>query len=399
MAGTEQSREIEAVSAKLSLRRMQRLRIIRIAIAAVLFQLFIFFMVNEAWYWLCAWPGVFLALFQGWRNRNVREEDRADHVRGVNALVRVTGIVILVLPHFIYGALWVLNSLPRGALERWGNLNFDSSLFLSSYASCAVLFILAMIFFVQPYSFSHLMMKWFEPALEGEKVTADESVSDVPPSFVLREVPAGMPGSHSLLFDVHYRQVMERMETNEEILMATAPVPYAFNRQTRMECMMGVPFLLAAMWVASMLFSVMSLSESTLLFVGLLAMMAVFFTAGCLLAFSPARWRKRLSRTDYFITSRRVFLADGKDLLQFFWKDASSISLNMNYGPEGSIYISSGNRVTAWLGKWFGEGTVNAYETDETGRMNGLLNIPQAAGVYEMMESLIETSKEGKGAA
>ena len=120
MAGTEQSPEIEAVSAKLSLRRMQRLRIIRIAIAAVLFQLFIFFMVNEVWYWLCAWPGVFLALFQGWRNRNVREEDRADHVRGVNALVRVTGIVILVLPHFIYGVLWVLNSLSRGARKDGG---------------------------------------------------------------------------------------------------------------------------------------------------------------------------------------------------------------------------------------------------------------------------------------
>ena len=32
--------------------------------AALLFQILVFFIINEAWYWLCAWPGIFLALFQ-----------------------------------------------------------------------------------------------------------------------------------------------------------------------------------------------------------------------------------------------------------------------------------------------------------------------------------------------
>ena len=78
----------------------------------------------------------------------------------------------------------------------------------------------------------------------------------------------------------------------------------------------------------------------------------------------------------------------------FFWKDEPYVSLQMHNELLGSVYISRRTHVNACLDKLFGKGKVNAYETDETGKMNGLLNIPQAGDIYAMIESLMEHSKE-----
>lgn len=362
--------------------------------AALLFQLLVFFIINEVWYWLCTWPGIFLALFQQIKNKSVPEQNREKYVRGLNRLVRMTSIIILMLPHVVYGTLWLVNLLSQHGLQQWGGVNLDASLFLPSYLSCIVFFILVFIFPIQPYSISHFMMEWFEPDPGKEKVTEEKDDSStssyaVPPNVRVEEYEG-----RSVLFDVHYRKIMKEMEDGEELLEATAPVPYSFNRQTRVEFMIGMPFILASAWVASMLFKIVSQSGFSLIFWALLLMLVVFFSVGCLLFFSPARWKKRLSRTDYFITSRRVFLAEGDNLHQFFWRDEPYISLQMHHELLGSVYISRRTRVHACLDKLFGKGKVNAYETDETGKMNGLLNIPQAEKVYAMIESLLEHSKE-----
>ena len=85
--------------------------------AALLFQILVFFIINEAWYWLCAWPGIFLALFQQVKDKNVPEQNREKYIRGLNKLVRITSIIILILPHIIYGMLWMANVLSQGALQ------------------------------------------------------------------------------------------------------------------------------------------------------------------------------------------------------------------------------------------------------------------------------------------
>ena len=362
--------------------------------AALLFQILVFFIINEAWYWLCAWPGIFLALFQQVKDKNVPEQNREKYIRGLNKLVRITSIIILILPHIIYGMLWMANVLSQGALQGWGKVDLDASLFFPSYLSCIILFILVFIFSIQPYSISHFMMEWFEPGLGKEKVVEEEDGAKLSTPTAPLNVRDEEQGNHSILFDAHYRKVVKEMEPNEEILAVTAPIPCAFNRQTRIELMIGVPFILASVWVASMLFKIVSQSGFSFIFWGLILMFLVFFSVGCLLVFSPARWRKRLSRTDYFVTSKRVFLAEGRDLHQFFWKDEPYVSLQMHNELLGSVYISRRTHVNACLDKLFGKGKVNAYETDETGKMNGLLNIPQAGDIYAMIESLMEHSKE-----
>ena len=362
--------------------------------AALLFQLLVFFIINEVWYWLCTWPGVFLSLFQQIKNKNVPEQNRGKYVGGLNRLVRMTSVIILILPHVIYGTLWLVNLLSQHALQRWGGVSLDASLFLPSYLSCIVFFILVFIFPIQPYSISHFMMEWFEPGLGKEKVTEEKDDSSASSYTAPLNVRNEEYEGHSILFDAHYGRVMKEMVASEELLMMTAPIPYAFNRQTRMELMIGVPFILASAWVASMLFRVVPQSGYSFIFWALLLMLLVFFPMGCLLVFSPARWKKRLSRTDYFITSKRVFLAEENDLRQFLWKDEPYISLQMHHELLGSVYISRRTRVSACLDKLFGKGKVNAYETDETDKMNGLLNIPQAEKVYAMIESLMEHSKE-----
>ena len=66
---------------------------------------------------------------------------------------------------------------------------------------------------------------------------------------------------------------------------STAPIPYAFNRQTRIELMIGVPFILASVWVASMLFKIVSQSGFSFIFWGLILMFLVFFFGGVFAGF------------------------------------------------------------------------------------------------------------------
>lgn len=100
-------------------------------------------------------------------------------MRGLNRLVRMTSIIILLVPHVIYGTLWLVNLLSQHALQRWGGVNLDASLFLPSYLSCIVFFILVFIFPIQPYSISHFMMEWFEPNLGKEKVAEERMIQEL----------------------------------------------------------------------------------------------------------------------------------------------------------------------------------------------------------------------------
>lgn len=357
---------------------------------ALLFQSLVFLIINEVWYWLCSWPGISLVLFRQIKDKNVPEQNREKYIKkGLNRLVRVTSIVILILPHVIYGTLWLVNSLSQGSLQRWGEVNLDASLFFPSYLSCLALSVLFFIFSIHPYSINHFMIKWFETDFGEEKVVQGEDKTRGNPYIAPLKVQDERQEGRSVLFEVHYKRVLKAMEPREKILAATAPVPYSFNRQTRIEFMIGVPFILASVWVASVLFQMVSRSESTSVFWGLLLMLLIFFPVGCLLVFSPARWKKRLSRTDYFVTSKRVFLAEGDQLHQFFWKDEPYVSLQMHHESLGSVYISRRTRVHACLDKLFGKGKAEEYETDETGKMNGLLNIPQAEKMFEMIEALM----------
>ena len=42
--------------------------------AVLFFQLLVFFIINEVWYWLCTWPGIFLSLFQQIKNKGFRSK-------------------------------------------------------------------------------------------------------------------------------------------------------------------------------------------------------------------------------------------------------------------------------------------------------------------------------------
>lgn len=194
------------------------------------------------------------------------------------------------------------------------------------------------------------MMEWFEPGLGKEKVVEEEDGAKLSTPTAPLNVRDEEQGNHSILFDAHYRKVVKEMEPNEEILAVTAPIPYAFNRQTRIELMIGVPFILASVWVASMLFKIVSQSGFSFIFWGLILMFLVFFSVGCLLFFLRPGGEKRLSRTDYFVTSKRVFLAEGRDLHQFFWKDEPYVSLQMLMNCwEASIFHAEHMSMPVWI--------------------------------------------------
>ena len=132
------------------------------------------------------------------KDKNVPEQNREKYIRGLNKLVRITSIIILILPHIIYGMLWMANVLSQGALQGWGKVDLDASLFFPSYLSCIILFILVFIFSIQPYSISHFMMEWFEPGLGKEKVVEEEDGAKLSTPTAPLNVRDEEQGNHSL---------------------------------------------------------------------------------------------------------------------------------------------------------------------------------------------------------
>lgn len=62
--------------------------------------------------------------------------------RKLNKLAGITSICILLIPPFIYAALYFINKFFEGATALWAGLSFDASLFVSSYLACVLLFLI-----------------------------------------------------------------------------------------------------------------------------------------------------------------------------------------------------------------------------------------------------------------
>lgn len=365
-------------------------------VGALLFQAILFWALNEFWYWISAWLGLVPALVLWWKSRNSKENsdsrERAMHTEARRT--RAAALVLLLAPHALFGGLMLVDAIAQGALQRWMDLNLGASLFLPSFAACCVLFVVALSGRARPYSLFAFLDEQLDPSLGEEKITPAVEPAPLPPSS--SEVgPNGDPLSrrHSREYGKHERRVAAMMEPGEIILEETAPVPYAFNRSTRIDLYLSLPFLLGSLWAFSMAVKLVNQSSGALVAGGVFAMAAVFLLAGLMLVTSPLRWKKKLAHIDYFLTSKRVILAEGDALRQFRWNGRLHISFASEDGENGSIYLSEETRLTAALGKLLGKGAVNNRETDATGRMNGLLNIPQAQRVYVLILSLID--KEG----
>ncbi len=358
---------------------------------ALLFQFALFWVLNEIWYGMSAWLGVVPILVHWWKNRNGSGPDEREASRTGSRLIRGTSIGLLVFPHAIFLGLTVADTLAQGALQRWMHLELGAPLFLPSYLGCCTLFVFALAGRLHPFSVVAFLDDHLDPSLGDESIVQPSHVASSPSPVSENEPSCALSSAApSQAFKQHERQIAEAMEADEELLAVTAPVPYALNRSTRIDLFVGIPFVLGAFWAAAMAVKLGGGTAHPLAFWGVLGMAAVFLFAGLLLVTSPLRWKKRLERTDYFVTSRRVFLAEGDTLRQFYWKDRPHVSLSPEHSEIGSVYLTPRTLLTATLGKLLGPGSVNARETDATGRMNGLLNIPQAERVHALIVSLIE---------
>lgn len=366
--------------------------------SALVFQLILFWLLNEVWYGICVGPGIILVLLRAWKERNCPKNPRRADLRAdwPNKLVRGASVVLLVGPHLLY-AFAVLGDLATGGdLSRWSGIAWNAPFLAASYVSCCVLFVLAWIERLQPYSMEHVALYWLQAGERPEHVGAANAAGPPPvpaPAPTAATASAALPPANgSFSYEAHRARVATLLEPGEEVLAVTAPVPYAFNNQTRLECVLSVPFLLGSCWAGRMAVEMAGSSSRALAVWGLPAMALVFLLAGLALVLSPRRWKKQLAHTDYFITSKRVFLMEDRAERFFCWQENLSLVLQRHGNATGSIDPARQSRL---LSRFFGPARPVAAETDETGKANGLLNIPHVEATWALMESLAHPGARG----
>ncbi len=117
---------------------------------ALLFQVLLFWLLNELWFFLSALPALMTAIFK-WATKREDETNRA-----VQRIVRLSSVSLLLLPHGVFALLYLCNLLSRGGFQETLGLPLSQGLFVSAYAGCVMLFIIALFTPIHGFSLSLL---------------------------------------------------------------------------------------------------------------------------------------------------------------------------------------------------------------------------------------------------
>ncbi len=117
---------------------------------ALLFQVLLFWLLNELWFFLSALPALMAAIFK-WATRREHETERS-----VRRIVRLTSVSLILLPHGVFALLYLCNRLTQGGFQESLGLPLSQGLFVSAYVGCVMLFITALFTPIHALTLTHL---------------------------------------------------------------------------------------------------------------------------------------------------------------------------------------------------------------------------------------------------
>lgn len=355
------------------------------------FQLVVQVLANELWLHGSALPMLFLGLFGMLRKRK-----ESDNERSMQRLLRLTSVILVAAPAVLFMVLALLQGVIGEWVLREFGLVLSGALYMRSLAGVLLLWLVALVSGLLP-----LCPSLFFGALDHEQDSPVEyaAAADLPP-VVAQAGPAltvarpmGIEVLHSRRAEEHLCAVSRMLADGEEILLATAPEPYnPAVYQPMTQVVLWIFTLLGGCLLVNGAAVAVSGSGVTWEVIALLVM-----GGGSLLVCVPgllagSRYRRCLAQTDFIITNRRLFIMSPGGVRQFAWDSPLELQLCMRSATRGDVLVSEPTLLSRGVKAIFGKSAMSApnatMQTNHGEQLQGLINIPGAPQVYELVRSL-----------
>lgn len=344
---------------------------------ALIFQLVILFLCNEAWYW-CMKGGALVSTLFGVASK--KAEARPAAVEG--KVYVLSSFALPVLPHVLYAVLYMGEKLTSGEFIQ--GLACTPGLFMCSYAGVGAMWALGLLLRAYPFALERL----FESRMlsPGDYIGMDE-----PPAAKGADEGSAVEqvADAADMLPEHRAALAAELKPDEKILRALRPEVTALNRYARSHAIWG-KVLAAVAFFAFMLAldgytSYLLKSDARYLSIcavgGALALGFGYCAWGMLR--SPARWRAKLSATSYAVTDRRLFIFEGDSVRSFELTPELHMLYDSVPGELCNIFVSKPGRLSRAIGSVFG---VKARGADATAVQSVDLKAP-LPGCFHVPES------------
>lgn len=349
---------------------------------AVIFQLLLFWLLNELWFILTCVPVLLGTLLKWLKNRSELDD------RFFWCSVRWTSLSLLIVPELIYALLSIINSAMDDALAQWLGLPLSMGLFASSFVSIVLLFILSF-----PAKIMGIGIIQFFNDLEY--LTDDEHfVNNESRAPSLKTVAEGpIQEHHSQRASAHHQMVLGMITSDERLLLHTAPSGLDQMKDANQHRITG--FVLMG---CALLFTTIAViywqQASSALFRALPVCGAIAFGLAALPALrARSRYQSVLSNSDYFITNKAVYCCKLGRIRCVRYVDKPRFALTLYSHGYGRIDIIEAQSLAGkLLDKLQPQSLRNVQENKGfQDPLNGLVHIAQPEEVL----SLIHQSQQG----
>lgn len=342
---------------------------------ALIFQAVIFWLVNELWFVLGSLPIVLGAIFKWIKERKDVEESF------VWRAMRWASLSLLVVPELIYGLLSVINLATNDALEQWLELPLSMGLYVASFVSVVLLFIIAFPAKIMGIGVINLLSDMEEsigvPNFDAQPAPRSEAKTDSP----LKEY-------HSLSAKKHQQKIKSMLATDEHILLHTAPSDLDKMKDANQSFIVG--FVLVGISLLFALVAVMYWQQaSSALYRAIPVCGAIVFAFAALPSLrAKSRYKRILNNSDYFITNQAVYCCKLGRVRMVRYADKPRFALTLESQGYGRIEIIEAQ---SFAGKLFEkiqpDSISNASEQKGfQNSLDGLVHIAQAEDVLELLQ-------------
>ncbi len=373
----------------------------------ILFQIAVQWIVNELWFDVYLVPVLLMQLF----GRKGEERDAARQRRAA----RWTSFCLLLIPAILFGIISLIESLTTNALGNWLGLSLDAALFTCSFAGFFLLFVLSLFTGAMPLSVQASLENFFDEKFDNfkEEVKAEVEQSNAatpPPLPVVAAATCDtntIPSRHSRLYAAHERDFARKQQTDEELILTTAPAGEAPMGDETQSFLIGGGFGAVGLFLLYNAYVWQQTGELAGVALWLLYLMgAVFVLFALPVVIGPLRWRKRLNSIDYFITNRRLVIYRGDEVYSQPWKEPCICHLTLRAGTRGDIAVirkgMSYHLLRTFFKRWAGFNEEETRRSFDKGTFNNgkdmqtqaLINVEGAEAIHALIAGLREGAQQ-----
>jgi hypothetical protein len=336
-------------------------------VAAGVFIALVLWLCNEAWYVAASLPALLAGAWAAVRRKRVSASVE-------KKIYHTSSLLLLLVPHVLFAALYLANSLTSGLLAAELGLPISSALFGCAYLAVVLLWFCSLFRAVKPMSLEVLWTCLFEPELYQPQ--PDEAAAA--PASPAPAAPSAAAPRHPEVCKL----------ASDGLLYYGRPEPGVLNPHLRTRLVVGVVLLLLVLLVAGMAVQCYPVSLAGSALCGLLAL--VFGGVAVTLLRAPGRWREKLSRAEYAVTREAVYVAEGQALRCYPLDKELLMHYEEVSGNTGTIYLDHPSLHKGTLGKLFARaGAVNVSgQNDLSAPLSGLVQIADARRVYHLIKEL-----------